>query len=384
MSFEQAIAYRTVKPITISYSDLTDKERNLSDKIEEALGPKGLGIILISDVYTDLPLSLKLDRILPLGCKLGSYSRENIVQPNQGQRLIDVTGILNFFPVSLALLSVPFFFLSVCCNALEKRSKEIIHFSSFRVASLHDDVKVSLEGQPSRFGIGWSCGDERLESNKVDIDRGSFSANPILDVPTTDVSLMQRYPSFCCPNKWPSSALPELEGAFKALGKMIFDVGLKLAFHCDKYVSKTMMIVEDEGIEKIIKRSRCHKARLLYYFPKQKSECMEDSKSISSWAGWHTDFSCLTGLTSGMFVRNTEVVGCPDSAGLYIKARNAEIVKVVFGEDELAYQIGDTLEIISGGRLCATPHCVRAPSLEEAAGVARSSFAMFMQPDWLM
>ncbi|XP_020253680.1 uncharacterized protein LOC109830727 isoform X2 [Asparagus officinalis] len=315
MSFEQAIAYRTVKPITISYSDLTDKERNLSDKIEEALGPKGLGIILISDV--------------------------------PGYSLL---------------------------------RKILLRLSSI-VASLHDDVKVSLEGQPSRFGIGWSCGDERLESNKVDIDRGSFSANPILDVPTTDVSLMQRYPSFCCPNKWPSSALPELEGAFKALGKMIFDVGLKLAFHCDKYVSKTMMIVEDEGIEKIIKRSRCHKARLLYYFPKQKSECMEDSKSISSWAGWHTDFSCLTGLTSGMFVRNTEVVGCPDSAGLYIKARNAEIVKVVFGEDELAYQIGDTLEIISGGRLCATPHCVRAPSLEEAAGVARSSFAMFMQPD---
>ncbi|XP_020253685.1 uncharacterized protein LOC109830729 isoform X2 [Asparagus officinalis] len=316
MSFEQANAYRRVKPITISYSDLMDKERDLSDRIEEALGPEGLGIILISDVP------------------------------------------------EFSLLR-----------------KNLLHLSPV-VASLHDDVRVSIEDPSSRFGIGWSHGNERLESNKVDVYKGSFAANPILDVPTTDVSLMQRYPSFCCPNKWPSSALPELEVAFKALGKMILDVGLKLAYHCDKYVSKTMLIDEDEGIEKIIKRSRCHKARLLYYFPKQKSECMEDSKSISSWAGWHTDFSCLTGLTSGMFTRNSEVVACPDSAGLYIKARNSEIVKVVFGEDELAYQIGDTLEIISGRRLCATPHCVRAPSLEEAAGVARASFAMFMQPDW--
>ncbi|ONK75322.1 uncharacterized protein A4U43_C03F15640 [Asparagus officinalis] len=42
------------------------------------------------------------------------------------------------------------------------------------------------------FGIGWSHGNERLESNKVDVYKGSFAANPILDVPTTDVSLMQR------------------------------------------------------------------------------------------------------------------------------------------------------------------------------------------------
>ncbi|XP_020253686.1 uncharacterized protein LOC109830729 isoform X3 [Asparagus officinalis] len=257
MSFEQANAYRRVKPITISYSDLMDKERDLSDRIEEALGPEGLGIILISDVP------------------------------------------------EFSLLR-----------------KNLLHLSPV-VASLHDDVRVSIEDPSSRFGIGWSHGNERLESNKVDVYKGSFAANPILDVPTTDVSLMQRYPSFCCPNKWPSSALPELEVAFKALGKMILDVGLKLAYHCDKY-----------------------------------------------------------GLTSGMFTRNSEVVACPDSAGLYIKARNSEIVKVVFGEDELAYQIGDTLEIISGRRLCATPHCVRAPSLEEAAGVARASFAMFMQPDW--
>jgi hypothetical protein len=31
----------------------------------------------------------------------------------------------------------------------------------------------------------------------------------------------------------------------------------------------------------------------------------------------------------------------------------------VYGEDEIAYQIGETTSILSSGYLCATPHCVR-------------------------
>ncbi|KAE9462787.1 hypothetical protein C3L33_05308, partial [Rhododendron williamsianum] len=55
--------------------------------------------------------------------------------------------------------------------------------------------------------------------------------------------------------------------------------------------------------------------------------------------------------------------------------------KVVFGEDEIAYQIGETTEILSRGHLCATPHCVRAPKGKDVSGVDRSTFALFMQPD---
>lgn len=252
-----------------------------------------------------------------------------------------------------------------------------------RVASLPDEVKSSLEDPESRYNFGWSHGKEKLESGKLDTFKGSFYANPILDVPTTDVSLMQRYPSYCQPNKWPSTALPELEVAFKALGKVMLDVGLMLSYHCDQYVSKAVSFHEDGGLEQILNRSRCHKGRLLYYFPKQRSQCSEDVGSISSWCGWHTDHGSLTGLTCGLFMRDGVKVACPDSAaGLYIKARNNEIVKVFFGEDELAFQIGETTEILSESHLCATPHCVQAPRGEEAIGVERSTFAMFMQPDW--
>lgn len=84
-----------------------------------------------------------------------------------------------------------------------------------------------------------------------------------------------------------------------------------------------------------------------------------------------------------MFTKDGIVIPCPDSAaGLYIRTRTDQIVKVVFGEDEIAYQIGETTEILSRSYLCATPHCVRAPRGEEASGVDRSTFALFMQPDW--
>ncbi|KAG1346249.1 hypothetical protein COCNU_06G000780 [Cocos nucifera] len=46
---EPADAFRTVRPVTISYPELQDKKRDLSTKIEQGLGPDGLGIVAVSD-----------------------------------------------------------------------------------------------------------------------------------------------------------------------------------------------------------------------------------------------------------------------------------------------------------------------------------------------
>lgn len=252
-----------------------------------------------------------------------------------------------------------------------------------RLASLPEEVKRQLEDPHSRYNFGWSHGKENLESGKPDMLKGSFYANPLLDVPTTEAYEIERYPSYCGSNIWPGGALPEFEEAFKTLGKLIFDVGLLVAYHCDQYVSKGMKMPESEGLEKILLHSRCHKGRLLYYFPVECSDHNQVSGSISSWCGWHTDHGSLTGLTCAMFTRDSAEIPCPDSAaGLYIRTRANQIVKVVFGHDEIAYQIGETTEILSRGYLCATPHCVQAPKGEGARGIERSTFALFMQPDW--
>ncbi|KAH1044337.1 hypothetical protein GYH30_025891 [Glycine max] len=307
MSRSSETSFPTLTTISISFSQLQDKNADLSFKIEEGFGPNGLGILSVTDVpgYSSL-------------------------------------------------------------------RRNLLHLAP-RLANLPKEVKEDLEDPHSRYNFGWSHGKEKLESGKP--------VNPILDTPTTETSLIQRYPSYCGSNIWPRNALPELEVAFKALGKLIFDIGLMLAYHCDQYVSKGMKIHKDEGLESILRCSRCHKGRLLYYFPSQQG--VPDGNSLSSWCGWHTDHGSLTGLTCGMFTRDGVEIACPDSAaGLYIRTRNNQIIKVVYGKDDIAYQIGETTEILSGGYLCATPHCVQAPTGEESSGIERSTFALFMQPDW--
>ncbi|KAL6221832.1 hypothetical protein ACLB2K_005225 [Fragaria x ananassa] len=242
----------TLTPVSISYSELKEKETDLSRNIEEGFGPKGLGILSVTDVPGFSSLRQNLLRLSP------------------------------------------------------------------RLANLPEEVKKELEDPDSRYNFGWSHGKEKLESGKPDMLKGSFYANPILDTPTTDEALIQRYPSYCGSNIWPKHELPELEVAFKAMGKLILEVGLMVAFHCDRY-----------------------------------------------------------GLTCAMYMRDAVEIPCLIVVLAFILGQ-----EVVFGEDEIAYQIGETTEVMSGGYLCATPHCVRAPKGEEASGLDRSTFAFFMQPDW--
>ncbi|XP_073271911.1 uncharacterized protein [Primulina huaijiensis] len=80
------------------------------------------------------------------------------------------------------------------------------------LANLPDTKK--LEVPYNRYNIGWSHDKEQLESGKPDMmKKGSYYANPIFDVPTTELSHVGRYwdPSYCGPNIWPRDAMPELE-----------------------------------------------------------------------------------------------------------------------------------------------------------------------------
>ncbi|KAF3577265.1 hypothetical protein DY000_02033179 [Brassica cretica] len=350
MSLSSESSVPTVRTVTLSYSELKDSSIDLSAKIEQGFGPNGLGILTVKDVPGYSALRQNLLRLAP---KLAGLPEE------VKRELEDSHSRYNFG----------------WSHGKEK-------LESGKLAGLPEEVKRELEDSHSRYNFGWSHGKEKLESGKLDMLKGSYYANPLQDVPTSDSSEMQRYPWYCGSNIWPRNSLPELEGAFKALGKLMFEVGLMVAYHCDLYVSKGTKQHEMQNLENILLGSRCHKGRLLYYFPAQDTTT-QNSDSISSWCGWHTDHGSLTGLTRAIFSRNSVEVPCPDPAsGLYITTRSGQVVKVVYGEDEIAYQIGETTAILSRGYLCATPHCVRAPHGEEARGLERSTFALFMQPDW--
>jgi isopenicillin N synthase-like dioxygenase len=109
----------------------------------------------------------------------------------------------------------------------------------------------------------------------------------------------------------------------------------------------------------------------------------EREKEIASWCGWHFDHGSLTGLTCAMYMREDARVPNPDTqSGLYIRDRLGSIVKAVFAEEDIAYQMGEATEIHSGGLFRATLHCVQAACGESAVGVDRNTFALFMQPQW--
>src|SRR5205823_1199178 len=58
-------------------------------------------------------------------------------------------------------------------------------------------------------------------------------------------------------------------------------------------VSAKLPKAEPNYLERIIDESQTHKARLLHYFPIQRSNQRDDVDD--SWCGWHVDHSSLTG-----------------------------------------------------------------------------------------
>lgn len=162
------------------------------------------------------------------------------------------------------------------------------------------------------------------------------------------------------------------------------------------------------------------KARLLHYFPEEAGATAAPASSPEvakgdteqdedDWCATHLDHGCLTGLTSAMFVDEDaakpvialpseakegsaseavvaplpELPTSPDpAAGLYIKSRTGETVQVKIPRDCIAFQTGEALERITGGKFKAVPHFVRGARAALSDGrIARNTLAVFTQPN---
>ncbi len=249
-----------------------------------------------------------------------------------------------------------------------------------RFALLDVEIQKKYEDKNSFYSFGWSLGKEKLEG-KPDTAKGSYYANPQYDKPVDDEEIIKKYPGFVSPNIWPTEEIPEFEAHFKCLGQLIVSVGKLIARHCDAYVKSKIPSYTEGRLQRIIETSVCCKARLLHYYPAATSTSETDSEDFSSWCGWHNDHGSLTGLTSAMYFdeRGMETANSDPSAGLYIRGRHGELIKAAFPADRLAFQIGETAQIHSGGVLQATPHAVRG---SRDPTVCRDTFAVFMEPNW--
>lgn len=257
---------------------------------------------------------------------------------------------------------------------------------AYRFGNLPEEVKAKYEHPASMYSFGWSHGKEKLEG-KPDLAKGSYYANPTYDRPVDDEELIAKYASFVHPNIWPSQDdCPGFEQAFKTLGQLIVDTGALLSAAIDKHVAGRLPGYPAHRLQDTVSKSRVTKARLLFYFPVSAAEAAAEAgpvsaDSASTWCGWHNDHGSLTGLTPAMYFDAAgNEIPCPDPrAGLYIRSRAGKTVRVSVPSDCMAFQIGETMQVHSGGVLQATPHCVRAA---EVPGVSRGTLAVFMEPEW--
>ncbi|PSC69333.1 2-oxoglutarate (2OG) and Fe(II)-dependent oxygenase superfamily [Micractinium conductrix] len=311
-------------PVVFQYSDLANPDADVGALIEEAFGPGGLGICTVA-------------------------------------------GVPGFVEARAELLPL-----------------------AARLAACPPPVLAGLEDSGSRYNFGWSCGRETLEGGQPDTRKGSYYANPVFDDPSAGAdsaaAAAQRYPALARPNLWPRDALPELECAFKTLGQLIIKVGLLLMQHADKYVA-AKGAAPLRSLHSILAESPCPKGRLLHYFAPEEPQSPSSPSAgggDANWCGWHFDNGSLTGLTSAMYLDAAgQPTACPDpQAGLHIKDRSGKVVQAVIPANHVGFQVGETLQIHSGGLLRGTPHCVVAPRPEYSAGISRETFAVFMQPHW--
>jgi hypothetical protein len=179
---------------------------------------------------------------------------------------------------------------------------------------------------------------------------------------------------------------------------------------CDRYALANIESYKEGYLEHVVRTSLTTKARLLHYFPSPEEDAPSDQGNEGEdadgdddddWCATHIDHGCLTGLTSAMFVDEaanppaaaaaaehtkttlSELPTSPDpSAGLYIRSRTGDIVKVNIPKDCLAFQTGEALELITRGKFRAVPHFVKgARNTPSGTKIARNTLAVFTQPN---
>lgn len=255
------------------------------------------------------------------------------------------------------------------------------------LAHLKPEYLQSLEDPTSLYNAGWSHGREKL-SAEPDFAKASYYFNPLVDVPGTQEE-RDKYPASYPSNKWPNEndlpQLKEFKQSAQTLGKILHQTVVHLAKHIDAMAAKKVVGYRKDLLFDAMKHTEKAKGRLLYYYPiDQTKKSQEDN-----WIGWHNDSGFLTSHAGDLFLDDeTSFPLSPDQidpeAGLYVTDRAGKSIHVKIPEDCMFVQIGECVQILTGGVVVATPHCVRGPRAgfgthcDTAVKVARISCPCFI------
>jgi hypothetical protein len=338
--------------------------------------------------------------------------------------------------------------------------------NSSRLASLPPSTLADLTNPQAKYLVGWSHGVETLRPGVVDTAKGSYYINCAFyrdpSLQGADGTKFPGFEEYTAPNVWPADEdVPGFRSDAEDLIRLIIDTAVLVARACDRFGRTEIDGYQDGYLERVVRASTTTKARLLHYFPiEQQSQTQaprqqpngaleqqnghhshshspttnngssitpkqqpkeeeeeEQQKVDDSWCTTHVDHGCLTGLTSAMFLDESEsespliessnsdpgsqspsytstststlqeLPSSPDpSSGLYILNRAGVMHKVAIPRDCLAFQTGEALELITHGKFKAVPHFVRGVDPRNcalAAGqkIARNTLAVFTQPN---
>lgn len=270
--------------------------------------------------------------------------------------------------VSLAFGSFGLVFIKN--HGIERSSVERLYDDFVQVLDRPTEEKASWGGPEIWYQRGWTPPNTEqavVAGGQPDFKECFFSVGGELDP-----RCQRMWPELYAQNVWPDDAEAFREGTLE-LSRRVHAIGLSLLRGCavalglqtDAFTSRV------EGAASL--------SRILKYL-----ELGEDQLDTGIlWGEEHTDFNLLTLLPGGSFFYDGERVDQPPegTVGLELRTRPSEAEpsgRLVSGrppEGCIVAQVGQQLEVLSGGRFLATPHVIHAPS---ATGWTRTSFAHFV------
>jgi isopenicillin N synthase-like dioxygenase len=156
------------------------------------------------------------------------------------------------------------------------------------------------------------------------------------------------------------------------MGEITYEIAFTLAKHLEKWVKSIVPSYEVGRINRILKRPF---GRLIHYH----SSLDFDHKNKEEAVYWHSDTSSLTTLCSPIYLdKDGHIVPSMTDEpehGLEILKRDGSVNSCCIPSDCIALQIGEIFQILSGGKLEATPHRVVATKYPN---YTREQFANFI------
>lgn len=224
---------------------------------------------------------------------------------------------------------------------IESRAEFLTSAQEF--TALSDDLKDQCTTSKEHCA-GWAMGVETF-NGKTDTYKGSYYAAIGDDNPRVGDNVWPLQ------NQWDQAE--QFKNAYLTLATLMFETGKEIL---------PLIGLNNENLKAL--------GRMLHYARPPKTDTHQnDTDGNPNWCGVHRDHGYFTALIPSLFVRDGQPVKKPAGSGLHIYDW-----EVVVPDDVMMFQVGEAAELISDGKIKATPHHVK----KAYGGLERFTLALFM------